>query len=143
MGKSVKAMAFPLPERPVGVGDSWTSENELPLGDQLNASAPIKSKTKLTVKQIQVAGTDTSVLLAIETIFPGEPIKVTRQGQQITMRLSGGLTGEQTYSLTHSAQTRATMGGVMRVNVKSGPAGQREMTMAMTQRSSLQLTAAK
>ncbi len=143
MGKNVKAMAFPLPDAPVGVGDSWTSENDLPLGEQLNASAPIKSRTKLTVKDIQVAGADTSVLLAIETRFPGEPINLTQQGQPITMRLSGGLQGEQLYSLSQSAQLHATLGGTMRINVKGRQAGQGEMTMAMTQQTSLHLTGAK
>ncbi len=142
MGTSVKAMAMRLPEAPVGVGDSWVSEQELPLGQQLNASNPIKSRTKLTVKEIQVVGPDTSVLLAVETSFPGEPIELTQQGQHVTMKLSGGLTGEQVFSLTRSVPVRATMGGTMKINVK-GAQRQGEMTMAMTQQTSLQLTEAK
>jgi len=143
MGKNLKALTFPLPEGPVGVGDSWTSETDLPLGEQVSASTPIKTKTKLTVKDIQVAGADTSVLLVIETTFPGAPIKLSQQGQQVTMKLSGGLTGEQLYSLSRSAQMRATMGGTMRINVKGGQGGQGEMTMAMTQQTSLKLTGDK
>ena len=142
MGTSVKAMAMRLPEAAVGVGDSWVSEQELPLGQQLNASTPIKSRTKLTVKEIQVAGPDTSVLLGVETTFPGEPIELTQQGQHVTMRLSGGLSGEQVFSLTRSVPVRATMGGTMKINVKGGQR-QGEMTMAMTQQTSLQLTEAK
>jgi hypothetical protein len=142
MGTSVKAMAMRLPEAAVGVGDSWVSEQELPLGQQLNASTPIKSRTKLTVKEIQVAGPDTSVLLTLETSFPGDPIELTQQGQHVTMRLSGGLTGEQVFSLTRSVPVRATMGGTMKINVKGG-AQQGEMTMAMRQQTSLQLTEAK
>jgi hypothetical protein len=142
MGTSVKAMAMRLPEAAVGVGDSWVSEQELPLGQQLNASTPIKSRTKLTVKEIQVAGPDTSVLLTLETSFPGNPIELTQQGQHVTMRLSGGLTGEQVFSLARSVPVRATMGGTMKINVKGG-AQQGEMTMAMRQQTSLQLTEAK
>jgi len=139
MGKNFKAMTFPLPDGPVGVGDSWTTETELPLGEQVNASQPIKSKTKLTVKDIRVAGADTSVLFAVETTFPGDPITLSQQGRQVTMKLSGGLTGEQLYSLARSTQVRATMGGTMRINVKGAQAGQGEMTMAMTQQTSLRL----
>ncbi len=100
MGKSVKAMTFPLPDGPVGVGDSWTSENELPLGDQVTANQPIKSRTRLTVKEIQVAGADTAVLLTVETTFPGGPIEFTqgaagggderRQGHDAALRQAVG-----------------------------------------------------
>ena len=142
MGTSVKSMAMRLPEAAVGVGDSWVSEQELPLGQQLNASKPIKSRTRLTVKEIQVAGSDTSVLLTVETSFPGEPIELTQQGQHVTMKFSGGLAGEQVFSLTRSVPVRATMGGTMKINVK-GAQPQGEMTMAMKQQTSLQLTEAK
>jgi len=144
LGSSLKAMAFPLPEGPVGVGDSWVAEHELPLGRQaLNASRPLKSRTRITVKEIQIAGADTSVVLGIETHFPDEPITLTQQGeggapQTGTLRLSGSLSGEQVYSLQRSAQVRAMMGGT--IKMKSGSAGQPETTMAMTQQTSLQLT---
>jgi hypothetical protein len=146
LGSSMKSMAFPLPEGPVGVGDSWVAEHELPLGQALNASRPLKSRTKITVKEIQIAGADTAVLLGIETTFPDEPITLTQQGgggapQTGTLRISGNLSGEQLYSLTRSAQVRAMMGGT--IKMKSGAAGQAELTMAMTQQTSLQLTEAK
>jgi hypothetical protein len=146
LGTSMKSMAYPLPEGPVGVGDSWVSEHELPLGQQLNASHPIKSRTKITVKEIQIAGSDTSVLLGIETSFPDEPITLTQQGrggapQTGTLRLSGNLSGEQLYSVTRSAQVRAMMGGT--IKMKSGATGQPPSTMAMTQQTSLQLLEAK
>ncbi len=81
LGSSMKGMAFPLPEGPVGVGDSWVAEHDLPLGQQaLSTSGPLKSRTRITVKEIQVAGVDTSVLLGIETSFPDEPITLTQQG---------------------------------------------------------------
>ena len=147
LGSSMKAMAFPLPEGPVGVGDSWVAEHELPLGQQaLNASRPLKSRTRITLKEIQIAGADTSVVLGIETHFPDDPITLTQRGeggapQTGTLRLSGSLSGEQVYSLQRSAQVRAMMGGTIRM--KSGTAGQPETTMAMTQQTSLQLTEAK
>src|SRR5207247_2364663 len=65
MAKSVKNMAFPLPTEPVGVGDSWTSETELPISQIVSTSAPLKAKSKLTVKQLQIAGADTTVVLAV------------------------------------------------------------------------------
>lgn len=147
LGSSMKAMAFPLPEGPVGVGDSWVAEHELPLGQQaLNASRPLKSRTRITVKEIQIAGADTSVVLGIETHFPDDPITLTQRGeggapQTGTLRLSGSLSGEQVYSLQRSAQVRAMMGGT--IKMKSTAGGRGEMTMAMTQQTSLQLTEAK
>ena len=135
MAASLKSMAFPLPEGPVGIGDSWVTEHDLPLG-QLNASKPIKARTKLTVKDIQVTGADTSVLFIVETNFPEEPIELAQQGQQVTMKLSGSLAGEQVYSLARSANVRSSMGGTMKINVGG-------MTMALKQRTSLQLAEAK
>ena len=143
LGTSLKAMAFPLPERPVGLGDSWVTEHEMPLGQQLNASHPIKARTKLTVKEITVAGPDTSVVFAVETSFPGEPIELKQQGQQVTMTLTGNLSGEQVYSVARSAHVRSNMGGTMKISVRGGQAGRGEMRMAMTQQTSLQLTEAK
>src|SRR5882762_3484911 len=147
LGSSMKSMAYPLPEGPVGVGDSWVAEHELPLGRQaLSTSRPLKSRTKITVKEIQIAGADTSVLLGIETSFPDDPITLTQQGEggapaTGTLRVTGNLSGEQLYSLTRSAQVRAMMGGT--IKMKSAAKGQPEMTMAMTQQTSLQLTEAK
>jgi len=147
LGSSMKSMAYPLPEGPVGVGDSWVAEHDLPLGRQaLSTSRPLKSRTKITVKEIQIAGADTSVLLGIETSFPDDPITLTQQGEgggpeTGTLRVTGNLSGEQLYSLTRSAQVRAMMGGT--IKMKSAAKGQPEMTMAMTQQTSLQLTEAK
>src|SRR5947207_14454045 len=144
LGSSLKAMAFPLPEGPVGVGDSWVAEHELPLGRQaLSASRPLKSRTRITVKETQIAGVDTSVVPGLETHFPDDPITLTQRGeggapQTGTLRLSGSLSGEQVYSLQRSAQVRAMMGGT--IKMKSGSAGQPETAMAMTQQTSLQLT---
>lgn len=140
MASSLKTMAFPLPEGPVGVGDSWVTEHELPLG-QLSASKSIKSRTRLTVKDIQVTGADTSVLFLVETNFPEDPIDMSQQGQHVTMKLSGSLAGEQVYSVARSAHVRSTMGGTMKINIRQ--AGQGEMTMALKQQTSLQLADAK
>src|SRR5207247_1425800 len=79
MASSLKSMAFPLPEGPVGVGDTWVTEHELPLG-RLSPGQPIKSRTRLTVKEIRVAGADTSVLFVVETTVPEAPSGVSQQG---------------------------------------------------------------
>jgi hypothetical protein len=83
-----------------------------------------------------VAGTDTSVLFTVETSFPDDPIELEQQGQHVTMKLSGSLTGEQVYSLGRSAHIRSTMGGTMKINVGG-------MTMALKQQTSLQLAEAR
>ena len=101
------------------------------------------ARTKLTVKDIQVTGADTSVLFIVETNFPEEPIELAQQGQQVTMKLSGSLAGEQVYSLARSAHVRSNMGGTMKINIRSSQAGQGGMTMALKQQTSLQLDEAK
>src|SRR2546429_6450834 len=140
MAKSVKNMAFPLPTEPVGVGDSWTSETELPISQIVSTSAPLKAKSKLTVKQLQIAGADTTVVLAVETSFPTDPVTGTQQGQTSTLRFSGTLTGDRQFSVSRGAPLSSTMSGTMRINARGGQLGAAGMTMAMEQRTSLQLT---
>jgi hypothetical protein len=124
----VKSMALGLPESPVGVGVSWVSEQETQLGGPINPSNPIKTRTKFTVRQVLVAGPDTSVLLGAETTF--------RRGQ-----VSGGLTGAEVFSLTRSVPARVTQGGTMRMNGKT--LGRSEKTIALSQRTSLRLVGGK
>jgi hypothetical protein len=140
MGNSVKGTTFALPEGAVGVGDSWTSENELPLGEALGASAPIRSSTTLTLKEILVEGADTSVVLAVETRFPDDPVTVRQQGRTATLRLSGAISGEQLFSVAKSVPVRSNMGGTMRIAVRAAEGGSDGMTIAMAQQTSLRLT---
>jgi len=143
MASSLKGMSFPLPDQPVGVGDSWTSETAMPLGDVVGASAPLKARTTLTVKQIQVAGSDTSIVLAIHTSFPGDPVTITLRGGTATLRLSGALDGEQLYSFARSVPVRSTRSGVMQIDVQPAQGGSEGMRMAMQQRVTLRLLDAR
>jgi hypothetical protein len=140
MGKSVKGMTLPLPDAPVGVGDSWTSETEMPIGEALGASTPLRSRTRLTVKEIQVAGADTSILLAVQTTFPGDPFTITQRGRQATVKLTGAIAGEQLFSLGKSVPVRYSMGGRMTIAVRDPQTGSAGMSLAMEQHTALQLT---
>lgn len=140
MGKSVKGMTLPLPEAPVGVGDSWTSEAEMPIGEVLGATTPLRSRTTMTVKEIQVAGADTSILLAVQTTFPGDPFTITARGHHATVKLTGAIAGEQLFSLGKSVPVRYSMGGRMTIAVRDPQNGSQGMSLAMEQHTSLQLT---
>jgi hypothetical protein len=137
LGKNLKGMAFPLPESPVGVGDSWTAEIELPMSQMASGGSPMKAKTKLTVKEIHAGGSDTTVLTALETTFPSDPIKVEQQGQVITLKLSGTLTGEQEFSVTQGAVLRNLMSGTIQIHMTGGMLGGDGTNMAMKQSTSL------
>src|SRR5260370_30954703 len=67
IGTSVLETAFPLPDRPVGVGDSWRSDVARP-GKALGV--PIKARMRFTVKDIRPAAAPTVVLIAVEVTFP-------------------------------------------------------------------------
>jgi hypothetical protein len=139
LGKNLKGMTFPLPEGPVGVGDSWTAEVELPINQVASGGSPMKATTRLTVKEIHASGSDTTVVLALETTFPKEPIKVKQQGQVITLALSGTMTGEQEFSVTRGAVTRSLMSGTMRIKMTGGMLGADGTNMSMKQSTSLWL----
>ncbi len=143
MATGVKAMAFALPDQPVGRGDSWTVKTDLPVGQLPGVSGAGASLTKLTVQDIRVAGGDTTVLLGVETTFPGDPITLSIAGQPATLRLSGGLSGDQTFSLTRGVVVSGTMKGTMKMNVSGGPLGRQGMVLSSVTETSLRLADAK
>ncbi len=139
LATGVKAMAFALPEQPVGRGDSWTVLTDLPVGQLPGASGAHASRTTLTVKEIHVgAGADTTLVLGVETTFPGDPIGLTIAGQPATLRLSGSLAGEQVFSLTRGVVVSGTVKGTMKMNVSGGPV-QQGMTLSSATETSVRL----
>jgi len=143
MSSSVKALAFALPEEPVGPGDSWTITSELPAGQLPGVSGAGASRTKLTVREIRVTAGDTTVLLGVETTFPDDPIGLTIAGRPATLRLSGSLTGDQVFSLTRGVVVSSTVKGTMKVNVSGGPLGGRGMVVSSATEASLRLVGAR
>jgi len=139
----VKAMAFALPEEPVGPGDSWIVATELPVGQLPGASGAGASRTKLTVKEVRVAGTDTTVVLEVETTFPGDPIALTIAGQPATLRLSGSLAGDQVFSLSRGVVVSGTLKGTMKMNVSSAVLGRQGMVLSSANETSLRLADAR
>jgi hypothetical protein len=143
MGTGVKAMVFALPEQPVGPGDSWTVATDLPVGQLPGVSGAGASRTRLTVKEIRVARGDTTVLLDVETTFPGDPITLSIAGQPATLRLSGSLAGDQVFSLTRGVVVSGAMRGTMKMNVSGGPLGRQGMVLSSVTETSLRLADAK
>ena len=143
MATGVKAMAFALPEEPVGPGDSWTVATELPAGQLPGVSGAGASRTKFTVREIRVTAGDTTVLLGVETTFPGDPITLPIAGRPATLRLSGSLTGDQVFSPTRGVMVSGTMKGTMKMNVSGGPLGGQAMVLSSATETSLRLADAR
>lgn len=143
LGTSLKGMTFPLPEGPVGVGDSWTAETELPINQMASGGPPVNTTTRLTVKEIHTGGPDTTVLAALETTFPRDPIKVTQEGQVLTLKLSGTLTGDYLFSVSRGAVVRSSRNGTMRINMTGGVLGADGTKLTVKQASSLELREAQ
>jgi hypothetical protein len=144
LGKNLKEMTFPLPQGPIGVGDSWTAEMELPINQIASGGGPpMTATTKLTVKEIHADGPDTTVQVALATSFPSDPIKVVQQGQVLTLKLAGTLTGEQLFSVTRGAVVRSLRTGTMRIKMTGAMLGPEGTKMSVKQEISLQLSEAK
>jgi len=143
LSHNIKGMAFPLPDKPVGVGDSWEAESDLPLSQLGGSAGPLTAKTTLTVKEIHADGADTTVVLGMETTFPGAPIEVKQQGQTLILKLAGTLTGEQQFSVSRGASVHSSVGGTLKINVSGGPVGAEGMGMSMRQSTTVQLSESK
>lgn len=132
-----RAAALALPDQPVGPGDSWTNETELPVS--AIGGAPLTVHTKVTVREINVSRGDTTVRLGVETALPAEPMKFAFGGQQFTVALKGAITGEQTLSLTRGAVVSAALGGTMHVGISGGFFGAPGMKVRVQQQGTLKL----
>jgi len=142
MAAGVKTMTFAFPEQPVGQGDSWTVATELPMGQLPGASAsrPGTALTTLTVKEIRIAGGDTTVVLDVKTTFPPDPIQLDVAGQRATLRLTGTMAGSQQYSLTRGTVVEGTLKGTMKMNITGGALGQQGMDMSSDAETTLRLS---
>lgn len=132
-----RAAALALPDQPVGTGDRWTNETELPVG--AIGGAPLTVHTTVTVREISVSGSDTIVRLGVETALPADPMQFNFGGQQFTVALKGAITGEQRLSLTRGAVVNATLGGTMHVAVSGGFFGAPGMKVRVQQQGTLKL----
>ncbi len=141
MATSVRSMTFGFPEHPVGRGDSWTITTELPLAQVrgANASKAGPARTKLSVREIRIAGSDTSVVLDIKTAFPSGPIRLSFQGQPGTLKLVGDLAGHQQFSISRGAILDGTIKGSTKMHITSALVGSKGMDMLTDTESSIVL----
>lgn len=143
IAKNLKEATFPLPDGPVGVGDSWTAQMDLPISHIARGGAPMHATTKLTVKEIHAEGADTTILVSLLTTFPEDPIKVQQQGEELTLQISGSLTGDQLFSMGRGAVVRAARSGTMRIHMTGAILGANGTDMTAKQATSLVLNEAK
>jgi hypothetical protein len=133
-----RATALPLPERPVGQGDRWTNEVDLPFS-QLAGGAPLTATTTVTVRDIVVTAGDTTVRLGVVTGAPHRPLRFSFGGRPITVALSGLINGEILLSLTRGALVSAELGGTLGVRVTGGYFGPQGMAIRVDQQGTVHL----
>jgi hypothetical protein len=133
-----RAAALPFPAPPVGSGDSWSDETELPFA-QLVGGTPLTVTSTITLRSITVTGRDTAVLLGVETAMPERPLQFNVGGQVVTVTLRGGITGEQVFSLTRGTLLSGTLGGTIHLTVAGGFLGPQGMAMRVEQHAATRL----
>jgi len=141
MATSVRMMTLGFPDHPIGRGDTWTVSTELPLAQVpgANTSKAGPAKTTLIVREIRIAGSDTSVVLDIKTAFPSGPIQVASGGQSGTLKLDGELAGHQQFSISRGAILDGTIKGGMKMHLASAMFGAKGMDMLTDTESSIVL----
>ena len=139
MEAGVHAMSLNFPEYPVGAGDSWTDSTELPLGQVpgADASAAGPAKATTTIREIRIAGADTSAVMDIKLEFPPGPITVRFGKEWGTIRLGGDITGHQQFSISRGAMLDGTVKGTTRMRVSSPSLGEHPITMSSETESSI------
>jgi len=135
--QGARGLAFPLPEGPVRVGDTWTVAVPLPTGNIPGTPAALEARTTLTVRAVRVAGPDTTVVLGVESRLPEAPLPVDFGIGPSSVRLSGTLVGEQEFSVSRGAVVRTALAGEMRLEMTGGIAGDRTLGMTLDQRITL------
>src|SRR5439155_227599 len=91
---------------------SWTMEGAAgpAPAPAAGVGAAIPMRTRFTVKEIQATGPDTTVVVGVESTFPGDPVSVKETSRGVaenhTVRVTGALTGERVYSLSRGIPLR-------------------------------------
>lgn len=132
MEAGVRALSLGFPAQPVGSGDSWTDSTELPLGrvPGVDASAAGPAKGTTTIREIRIAGPDTSVVMDMKMEFPSGPI-TTRFGREWgTIRILGDLAGHQQFSISRGIMLDGTVKGTTRMRLSAPSLGSQPVVMS-------------
>jgi hypothetical protein len=142
MAYMLQGPAYAFPEQPVGPGDSWTIRAELPLKEFLGsaASSTDPAQTTITVREIQVHGADTSVVLDVTTAYPARPIHLEIAGLRASMKLSGELGGYQEFSITRGSVVAADIKGSITMALSIPTISMRDARVKSETRSTIRLS---
>lgn len=137
----IRAAALSFPEEAVGPGDGWSTSTAVPFA-QMASGTPLDLTSRITVRSITVTRGDTTVELGVETSVPDRPLEFNFGGQSVAVRLHGGISGTQLFSLTRGALVTGTLGGIVHLTVTGGLFGNQGMAMRVEQRASTRLVEA-
>ena len=134
---NVQMFNYPLPVEPVGKGDHWRVETDIPLAGLPDAGGPISVQSVLTVKDITVTAGDTTVVFVITTQFPDRPITMSRMGQTMTMKVSGTINGEQSFSMSQGMVLDGNVNGTIQMTMTIPGLASAPITMALDMQATL------
>jgi hypothetical protein len=121
MEAGIQAMSLGFPGQPVGPGDSWVQTTELPLqqvpGVDASSAGPAKATT--TIREVRIAGADTTVIMDMKMEFPTGPITVRFGNEWGTLRITGDVNGHQQYSMARGVMLDGTVKGATRLRISA------------------------
>jgi len=121
----------PLPDAPVGPGDSWKGEAMFFI-TQIDSLGALRARIEVKLKSIMADGPDTTVLLQLRFKVEGPSVFFRDMNPPQTQQISGTLEGVERFSLTRGLTDSLALSGTLSTEFDLGGAGRSSLPTSVS-----------